>query len=152
MKNLSSILLIMTLCAIHWTAQCQTEHKDLNSRERVEALYKINEQRKAYREQIKDCQRKANEQIAFYQRAIDSISKEAIDLGLESKEYVSHNLDLQEGLLSSLKKQEKIEVELATLKAKRKKRFGLGCSFGWNLLQRSDAFAGPSFNYDMISF
>ena len=63
-------------------------------------------------------------------------------MGGASEEYVSHNLDLQEGLLGSLKKQEAQEVELAKLKAKRRKRFSIGAFGGYDVITQKPSVGG----------
>jgi hypothetical protein len=73
----------------------------------------------------------------------------AVSLGEESSAFVDHNLDLQAGLLGSLKKQEQQEVELAKLKAKRPKRFGLGFYGGYDVINRVWS-TGASVNYNLV--
>lgn len=117
--------------------------------ERVTALYKINEQRKAYYKQIQDCKNRYNTEVSKYEKALDSVTSIAVQMGVKSEEFVSHNLDLQEGLLSSLKKMEKQEVELATLKAKRRKRFGFGLYGGYDVINQNPS-VGLSLNYNLF--
>ena len=135
------------LCLIHYSSLSQT--KDLNSAERVEALYKINEQRKVYYKQIQDCKNRYNAEVSKYEKALDSVVGIAVQMGVKSEEFVSHNLDLQEGLLGSLKKQEQQEIELAKLKSKRVKRFGIGGYGGYDLINQKLS-AGVSLNYNLF--
>lgn len=128
----------MTLCAIHFQSHSQT--KDLNSPERVAALYKINEQRKAYREQIKHCQ-----------KAVDSLTAVAVEMDLESKEYVSHNLDLQSGLIGLLKQSSDKDLEIEKLKNRKKKFFSVGPYAGFDVF-RTNYSAGVSVQYSFFSF
>jgi len=93
----------------------------LNSPERVKALYQINEQRKAYRDQMKHCK-----------KAVDSLTKIAVKLGDRSNEYADHNLDLQSGLLGLIEQVHEKDVEIAKLKATKKKQFGIGLQAGYN--------------------
>jgi hypothetical protein len=140
-------VLLIILCSIHCSLHSQT--RDLNTKERVEALYKINEQRKAYYKQIQDCKSRYNAEVNKYEQALDSVTAIAQRMGDASQEFVSHNLDLQEGLLGSLKKQEQQEVELAKLKAKKTKRFGIGLYGGYDVL-KSVPSAGVSLNYNLL--
>jgi t-SNARE complex subunit (syntaxin) len=117
--------------------------------ERVQALYKINEHRKAYYKQIQDCKSRYNAEVNKYEKALDSITSIAVSMGEKSEEFVSHNLDLQEGLLGSLKKMERQEIELAKLKAKRVKSFGIGAYGGYDLLH-SVPSVGVSLNYNLF--
>jgi len=126
-----------------------SQTRSLNTPERVEALYKINEQRKMYYKQIQDCKSRYNAEVSKYEKALDSITSIAVQMGEKSEEFVSHNLDLQEGLLGSLKKQEQQEIELAKLKAKRKKRFGVGLYGGYDVINRFWS-AGGSLNYNLF--
>ncbi len=131
----------------HYSLLSQT--RDLNTPERVQALYKINEQRKVYYKQIQDCKNRYNAEVSKYERALDSVVGIAVQMGVKSEEFVSHNLDLQEGLLGSLKKQEEQEAEIAKLKAKRIKRFGVGGYGGYDLINQRPS-AGISFNYNLF--
>jgi hypothetical protein len=126
-----------------------SQTRDLNTKERVEALYKINEQRKAYYKQIQDCKSRYNAEVSKYEKALDSVTSIAVTMGEKSEEFVSHNLDLQEGLLGSLKKQEQQEVELAKLKAKKVRRFGIGAYGGYDLLNSLPS-VGVSLNYNLF--
>ena len=117
--------------------------------ERVQALYKINEQRKAYYKQIQDCKSRYNAEVNKYEKALDSVTSIAVSMGEKSEEFVSHNLDLQEGLLGSLKKQEAQEVELAKLKAKRVRRVGIAGYAGYDLMNTVPSF-GVSLNYNLF--
>lgn len=133
------------LCLIHCTSHSQTKPvKDLNKYERVQALYKINEQRKFYRKQFEDC-------VSRCSRALDSITQVAIDMGIESKEFSSHNLDLQEGLLSSLKKQEEQEKKIIELESSKRKRISIGPYVGYDFFQNK-ASGGISVQYSIFSF
>lgn len=136
-------MICLTPCLSH------SQTRSLNTQERVEALYKINEQRKEYYKQIQDCKNRYNAEVSKYEKALDSITSIAVQMGEKSEEFVSHNLDLQEGLLGSLKKQEQQEVELAKLKAKRKKRFGIGFYGGYDAFHRNWS-AGASLNYNLF--
>lgn len=140
-------MLVITLCLTAYLSHSQT--RDLNTMERVQALYKINEQRKAYYKQIQDCKSRYNAEVNKYEKALDSVTSIAVSMGEKSEEFVSHNLDLQEGLLGSLKKMEQQEVELAKLKAKRVKRFALGVYGGYDVL-KSVPSAGVSLNYNIF--
>jgi hypothetical protein len=131
----------------HYSSLSQT--KDLNTEERVEALYKINEQRKVYYKQIQDCTNRYNAEVSKYEKALDSVVDIAVQMGAKSEDFVSHNLDLQEGLLGSLKKQEQQEIELNKLKSKKVKRFGIGGYGGYDLINRKPS-AGVSFNYNLF--
>ena len=128
----------MTLCAIPFHAQCQI--KDLNSPERVASLYKINEQRKAYKKQIEHCK-----------NAVDSLTQIAVDMNLESKEYVSHNMDLQTGLIGLLKENSDLELENQKLRSNKKKFISVGPYAGFDIF-RSNYSAGISVQYTFFSF
>jgi len=95
----------------------------------VKALYKISKQREDCYAKIMDCRK----ELAMYEAALDSITKLALGLGADVKEYSSHNLDLQEGLLSSLKKQEKLDAEVARLKSRRHKWVSFGAFGGYSI-------------------
>jgi hypothetical protein len=84
-----------------------------------------------------------------YEKKFEQIQNLAVALGEESSAFVNHNLDLQAGLLGSLKKQEQQEVELAKLKAKRPKRFGLGFYGGYDAFTQTWS-AGASLNYNLF--
>jgi len=137
----------MMLCAGCLTLHSQT--KDLNSPERVEALYKITIQHRELTEQVKNCQDRYNEEMQSFEEKFNQIQNLAVTLGEESTAFVSHNLDLQEGLLGSLKKQEAQEVKLAKLESKNKKRFGIGFYGGYDAIN-NQASAGVSFHYTLI--
>jgi hypothetical protein len=110
-------------------------------------LYKINEQRKAYYKQIQDCKSRYNLEVSKYEKALDSVTGIAVTMGVKSEEFVSHNLDLQEGLLGSLKKQEQQEVEIAKLKSKKHRRFSVGAFGGYDpFLKKPTAGAGVMIN------
>jgi len=131
-------MLIITLWLTAFHAHSQT--KDLNSPERVAALYKINEQRKAYRDQIKHCK-----------KASDSLTKIAIELGDKSEEYASHNLDLQTGLVGLLKENADLELENQNLKSKKKKFISVGPYAGYDVFKNNYS-AGISVQYTFFSF
>lgn len=133
----------MTHCSL------RSQTRSLNTKERVEALYKINEQRKVYYKQIQDCKSRYNAEVAKYEKALDSVTGIAIQMGVKSEEFVSHNLDLQEGLLGSLKKQEDLSIELEKLKSKKVKRFGIGGYGGYDLINQRPS-AGISLNYNLF--
>lgn len=134
------------LCLIPCLSHSQT--RDLNTPERIEALYKINEQRKLYYKQRQDCVDKFNTQAENHRKELDSIDKNADKLGIKLDEYQVHNLDLQAGLLGSLKKQESQEIELATLKAKRVKRFAIGLYGGYGkTFQANDVINQKELNW-----
>jgi hypothetical protein len=137
----------MMLCAGCLTLHSQT--KDLNSPERVEALYKITIQHRELTEQVKNCQDRYNEEMQSFEEKFNQIQNLAVTLGEESTAFVSHNLDLQEGLLGSLKKQEAQEVKLAKLESKNKKRFGIGFYTGYDALNNQFS-GGVSFHYTLI--
>lgn len=136
------------LCAKFSILYSQT-NKDLNSPERVKALYNIALQHKELTKQVKDCQNRYNAEMLEYEEKFKQIQSLAVALGEESSQFVSHNLDLQAGLLSSLKKQEEQEVELAKLKTKRKKRFGVGFFGGYDAINQRWS-AGVSLNYNLL--
>ena len=115
----------------------------------VKALYKINEQRKLYFKQRQDCVSKFNQQQESHKKELADIDKNLDLLGVKIDEYQSHNLDLQEGLLGSLKKQEVQEVELAKLKAKRVRRVALGGYGGYDVFN-SIWSGGFSLNYNFL--
>jgi hypothetical protein len=138
----------MPLCVICSTLYSQT-NKDLNSPERVKALYGIALQHKQLTKQVQDCQSRYNTEMQDYEKKFEQIQNLAVALGEESSAFVNHNLDLQAGLLGSLKKQEQQEVELAKLKAKRPKRFGLGFYGGYDAFTQTWS-AGASLNYNLF--
>jgi SMC interacting uncharacterized protein involved in chromosome segregation len=137
----------MMLCVGCLTLHSQT--KDLNSPERVEALYKITIQHRELTKQVKDCQNRYNEEMQSFENKFNQIQSLAVALGEESSAFVSHNLDLQEGLLGSLKKQEEQEVKIAKLESKNRKRFGIGFYGGYDVIN-NQASAGVSFHYTLI--
>lgn len=137
----------MMLCVGCLTLHSQT--KDLNSPERVEALYKITIQHKELTKQVKDCQNRYNTEMQEFENKYKQIHSLAVALGEESSAFVDHNLDLQAGLLGSLKRQEEQEVKLAKLEAKNKKRFGVGVYGGYDVIN-SQPSAGISFHYTLI--
>ena len=137
----------MTLCVGCLTLYSQT--KDLNSPERVKALYGIAVQHSELTKQVQDCQNRYNSDMVEYEKKFEQIQSLAVALGAESSAFVDHNLDLQAGLLGSLKKQEQQEVEIATLKAKRPKRFGLGFYGGYDVINRVWS-TGASVNYNLV--
>lgn len=121
----------MILCVIPSISHSQIkEHKDLNSPERVEALYKINEQFKAKKKQLADCQQKYSEEIGKITKSMDSITKIAVAMNLESKEFVSHNQDLQAGLLGLIDENHKLDLKVESLEATVKKYFTVGIQVG----------------------
>jgi hypothetical protein len=138
----------MPLCVICSTLYSQT-NKDLNSPERVKALYGIAVQHKELTKQVKDCQDRYNAEMQLFENKYKQIQDLAVSLGEESSAFVDHNLDLQAGLLGSLKKQERQEVELAKLKAKRPKRFGIGFYGGYDAFTQTWS-AGASMNYNLF--
>jgi len=82
---------------------------------------------------LNDCK----QEVAMLEAALDTISRAALDLGADVKEYSSHNLDLQQGLLSSLKKQEAYEVQIRELERRRHKWMQFGAFGGYDpILQR----------------
>jgi hypothetical protein len=135
------------LCVGCLTLHSQT--KDLNSPERVKALYEITIQHKELTKQVQDCQNRYNTEMQDYEKKFEQIQNLAIALGEESSTFVNHNLDLQAGLLGSLKKQEEQEVKLAKLEAKNRKRFGVGVYGGYDVIN-SQPSAGISFHYTLI--
>ena len=137
----------MMLCVGCLTLYSQT--KDLNSPERVKALYEITIQHKELTKQVQDCQNRYNTEMQDYEKKFEQIQNLAIALGEESSTFVNHNLDLQAGLLGSLKKQEEQEVKLAKLEAKNRKRFGVGVYGGYDVIN-SQPSAGISFHYTLI--
>lgn len=137
----------MMLCVGCLTLHSQT--KDLNSPERVKALYEITIQHKELTKQVQDCQNRYNTEMQDYEKKFEQIQNLAIALGEESSTFVNHNLDLQAGLLGSLKKQEEQEVKLAKLEAKNRKRFGVGVYGGYDVIN-SQPSAGFSFHYTLI--
>ncbi len=126
-------MLCLTVCGL----RSQTV-KNLNTPERVKALYEINEQRKAYREQIKQCE-----------KSMVQLTDLAVSLGEESAKFVDHNMDLQAGLLSSIEKIDKQEQEIIKLKAKRIKPIGIGVQVGYGLL---GPYLGVGISYNIIRF
>lgn len=138
----------MMLCVPFSILYSQT-NKDLNSPERVKALYEITMQHRELTKQVQDCQNRYNSDMAGYEQKFEQIKSLAVALGQESSAFVSHNLDLQSGLLSSLAKQEKLEVENAVLKTKRTKRFALG-TFGGRDFINNQWSAGVSLNYNFF--
>jgi hypothetical protein len=137
----------MMLCVGCLTLYSQT--KDLNSPERVKALYGIAIQHKELTKQVKDCQDRYNAEMREFENKYKQIQDLAVALGEESSAFVNHNLDLQAGLLGSLKKQEEQEVKLAKLESKNKKRFGLGLYGGYDAINRQPS-VGISFHYTLI--
>jgi hypothetical protein len=136
------------LCVICSTLYSQT-NKDLNSPERVKALYGIAVQHKELTKQVKDCQNRYNAEMQSFENKYKQIQDLATSLGEESTAFVSHNLDLQEGLLGSLKKQEEQEVKLTKLESKNKKRFGIGFYTGYDAINNQFS-GGVSFHYTLI--
>jgi hypothetical protein len=112
-------------------------------------LYGIAVQHKELTKQVKDCQDKYNAEMQSFENKYKQIQDLAVSLGEESSAFVDHNLDLQAGLLGSLKKQERQEIELAKLKAKRVKSFGIGAYGGYDLLH-SVPSVGVSLNYNLF--
>lgn len=137
----------MMLCVECLTLHSQT--KDLNSPERVEALYKITIQHRELTKQVQDCQNRYNAEMQEFENKYKQIQELASSLGEESSAFVSHNLDLQAGLLSSLDKQEKQEVKIAKLEARDRKRFGIGLYGGYDIINTRPS-AGISFYYTLI--
>ncbi len=137
----------MMLCVGCLTLYSQT--KDLNSPERVKALYGIAIQHKELTKQVKDCQDRYNAEMREFENKYKQIQDLAVALGEESSAFVNHNLDLQAGLLGSLKKQEEQEVKLAKLESKNKKRFGIGFYAGYDAINKQPS-GGISFHYTLI--
>jgi hypothetical protein len=137
----------MMLCVGCLTLYSQT--KDLNSPERVKALYGIAIQHKELTKQVKDCQDRYNAEMIEFENKYKQIQDLAVALGEESSAFVNHNLDLQAGLLGSLKKQEEQEVKLAKLESKNKKRFGIGFYAGYDAINKQPS-GGISFHYTLI--
>lgn len=136
----------MTICVGCLTLQGQT-YKDLNSEERVKALYEITIQHQELTKQVQECQNKYNEEMADYEKRFNQIQSLAAALGAESSQFASHNLDLQAGLLSSLKQQEQQAVKVAKLEKKANKTVGLGGAFGYDPITGSwRAVAGVTLN------
>lgn len=140
-------ILLTLLCANFSTLYSQT--KDLNSPERVKALYGIAVQHSELTKQVQQCQDRYNLEMIEYEKKFDQIQNLAVALGEESTAFVSHNLDLQEGLLGSLKKQEEQEVKLTKLESKNKKRFGIGFYAGYDAINNQPS-GGVSFHYTLI--
>lgn len=126
-------MLCLTVCGL----RSQT-NKDLNTPARVKALYEINEQRKAYKNQIKQCE-----------KGMAQLTDLAVSLGEESSKFVDHNMDLQAGLLSSIEKINKQEQEIIKLKARRIKPIGLGLQVGYGLV---GPYFGVGVSYNIIRF
>jgi SMC interacting uncharacterized protein involved in chromosome segregation len=126
-----------------------SQTKDLNSPERVEALYKITIQHRELTKQVQDCQNRYNAEMQEFENKYKQIQELASSLGEESSAFVSHNLDLQAGLLSSLDKQEKQEVKIAKLEARDRKRFGIGLYGGYDVINTQPS-VGISFYYTLI--
>jgi hypothetical protein len=126
-----------------------SQTKDLNSPERVKALYEITIQHKELTKQVQDCQNRYNVEMQDYEKKFEQIQNLAVALGEESSAFVNHNLDLQSGLLASLEKQEKQEVKIAKLEAKNKKRFGIGFYGGYDAINNQPSI-GISFHYTLI--
>lgn len=141
-------MLVTMLCVAFSTLQGQT-NKDLNSPERVKALYEITMQHRELTKQVQECRNTYNSEMSAYEDRFKQIQSLAVALGEESSAFVSHNLDLQAGLLSSLEKQEKLEVQNAELKAKRIKRFGIGTYGGYDVFTQRPS-AGLSLNYNLL--
>ena len=99
--------------------------------------------------QVKDCQNRYNAEMAEYENKFKQIQELAIALGEESSQFVSHNLDLQAGLLNSLDKQEELEKKIIKLESKKKKRFGVGLYGGYDVFNTRWS-AGASLNYNLF--
>lgn len=89
--------------------------------------------------------------MAQYEKSFKEIQSLAVALGEESSAFVSHNLDLQSGLLSLLEENNKLDVEIAKLEAKRKKHFSIGPYIGYDPFNKKVS-GGASIQYIFISF
>lgn len=124
-------------------------NKDLNSPERVEALYTISMQYIQLAKDVKQCKETYNKEMAEIQNRFKQIQSLSVALGEESSAFASHNLDLQEGLLSTMDKVEKLEVKNAKLESKVKRRFGIGAYGGYDVLNSAPS-VGVSINYNLF--
>lgn len=138
------------LCVAFSTLHSQT-NKDLNSPERVKAMYQIVLQHQELTKQVKACKDQYNSDMAGYEEKFKQIQSLAVALGEESSAFVSHNLDLQAGLLNSLERQEKLEIKNAKLEAKRNRKWGIGAYGGCDLITQRPS-VGISLNYNIYSF
>lgn len=144
-------MLTLIICVVSWTLQAQSEHKDLNSPERVKALYEITMKLKAITGQIKDCQNKYNTDIKYLQKQSDSLTSIAVKMQGKSDEFLDHNLDLQAGILGLIKESEKQKSEIDLLKASKSKNFVIGAYGGYDLIQQKFS-VGLALVYKIFAF
>lgn len=126
-------------------------NKDLNSPERVEALYTISMQYIQLAKDVKQCKETYNKEMADIQNRFKQIQSLSVALGEESSAFASHNLDLQEGLLSTMDKVEKLEVKNAKLESKVRKNFSIGPYVGYDPITQKES-VGVGIQYKIISF
>jgi len=138
------------LCAPFLTLYSQS-NKDLNSPERVEALYTISMQYIQLAKDVKQCKETYNSQMAEHEARFKQIQSLSVALGEESSAFASHNLDLQEGLLSTMDKVERLEVKNAKLESKARRNFSIGPYAGYDPITGRPSF-GLGFQYKIISF
>jgi hypothetical protein len=124
-------------------------NKDLNSPERVQALYTISMEYIQLSKDVKKCKETYNKEMAEHEARFKQIQSLSNALGEESSAFASHNLDLQEGLLSTMDKVEKLEVKNAKLESKVKRRFAIGLYGGYDpIIQKPSV--GLSLNYNLL--
>lgn len=138
----------MMLC-VPFSILYSQSNKDLNSPERVQALYTISMQYIQLAKDVKECKETYNSQMAEHEARFKQIQSLSVALGEESSAFASHNLDLQEGLLSTMDKVEKLEVKNAKLESKVKRRFGIGAYGGYDVLNSAPS-VGVSLNYNLF--
>ncbi len=138
------------LCAPFLTLYSQS-NKDLNSPERVKALYTISMEYIQLAKDVKQCKETYNSQMAEHEARFKQIQSLSVALGEESSAFASHNLDLQEGLLSTMDKVEKLEVKNAKLESKVRKNFSIGPYAGYDPITEK-ASVGVGVQLKIISF
>lgn len=138
------------LCAPFLILYSQS-NKDLNSPERVQALYTISMQYIQLAKDVKQCKETYNKEMADIQNRFKQIQSLSVALGEESSAFASHNLDLQEGLLNTMDKVEKLEVKNAKLESKAKRNFSIGPYVGYDPITKKES-VGLGIQYKIISF
>lgn len=98
---------------------------------------------------VKNCKDTYNKEMSEHEAKFKQIQSLSVALGEESTAFASHNLDLQEGLLGTMDKVEKLEVKNAKLESKVKRRVGIGCYVGYDLM-RTIPSIGVSLNYNLF--
>jgi vacuolar-type H+-ATPase subunit D/Vma8 len=100
---------------------------------------------------VKQCKETYNKEMADIQNRFKQIQSLSVALGEESSAFASHNLDLQEGLLNTMDKVEKLEVKNAKLESKAKRNFSIGPYVGYDPITKKES-VGLGIQYKIISF